>query len=51
MMKTLFLCVIFPLSIGVSTALGQEGIYEPDLAKKLKADDIGMKKYVVAFLY
>jgi uncharacterized protein YciI len=51
MMKTLFLFVLFSLSIGVFPALGQDGIYDPDLAAKLKADDIGMKKYVMAFLY
>ena len=51
MMKTLFLFVLFSLLIGVFTALGQDGIYDPDLAAKLKADDIGMKKYVMAFLY
>lgn len=50
-MKTLFLFVLFSLLIGVFPALGQDGIYDPGLAAKLKADDIGMKKYVMAFLY
>jgi uncharacterized protein YciI len=31
--------------------VAQEKTFDPELAKKLDADEYGMKKYVVAFLY
>ena len=51
MMKTYFLIVLFSFSIGVFPVMAQNENYDSDLAEKLKADDLGMKKYVMAFLY
>ncbi|MCH6235495.1 YciI family protein [Cognataquiflexum rubidum] len=50
-MKTYFLIVLFSFSIGVFPVMAQDENYDSDLAEKLKADDLGMKKYVMAFLY
>ncbi|WP_373522072.1 YciI family protein [Aquiflexum sp.] len=38
--------VLFPL-----TTKGQSESYDPELALKLQADDYGMRKFVIAFLY
>lgn len=48
-MKKLILSLAFIFS-AVSLSLAQEK-YDEDLAKKLGADEYGMKKYVIAFLY
>ncbi len=42
-----FLCLIFSLSF---CAIAQEK-YDAELAEKVGADDYGMKKFVIAFLY
>jgi len=47
-MKKIFPIFTF-LILLFSAAFSQEK-YDPDLAKKYKADDYGMKKYVMAFL-
>jgi len=48
MTKLITLCIITTLFCINSTA--QNSIYDSSLAKKLGADDYGMKKYVMAFL-
>jgi uncharacterized protein len=50
-MKTTILILLYSLSVMVSTTFGQTDKYDAELAQKLEADDIGMKKYVMAFLY
>lgn len=50
-MKTYFFPVLFSIFIWVTPAIAQDEIYDSVLAAKLNADDIGMKKYVMAFLY
>lgn len=48
-MKNLLpLCLLFCLSFGMAKA---QKTYDPELAKSVGADDYGMKKFVVAFLY
>ncbi|ERM83390.1 hypothetical protein P872_16225 [Rhodonellum psychrophilum GCM71 = DSM 17998] len=48
-MKTsLLLICLTLLSISV---IAQEKSFDPELATQLKADDYGMKKFVIAFLY
>ncbi|MCL6259030.1 YciI family protein [Aquiflexum sp. TKW24L] len=50
-MKKTILILLISLT-GLATATySQTGIYDAELAQKLKADEIGMKKYVMAFLY
>lgn len=48
-MRKLILCIALIFS-AASLSLAQEN-YDEALAKKLGADDYGMKKYVIAFLY
>ncbi len=48
-MKKLILSLVFLFS-AVSLSFAQEN-YDEALAKKLGADEYGMKKYVIAFLY
>lgn len=48
-MKKLILSLVFLFS-ALSISLAQEK-YDEALAKKLGADEYGMKKYVIAFLY
>jgi uncharacterized protein len=50
-MKSILIFLLFIINIQVIPAFGQTGIYDPELAEKLHADDLGMKKYVMAFLY
>jgi len=50
-MKTYFLLVLFTMTIVVFPTIAQTETYDPKLAMKLKSDDIGMKKYVMVFLY
>lgn len=45
-----FLFILF-FSAAYSDLKAQSENYDAELAKKLKADDLGMKKYVMAFLY
>ncbi len=47
-MKTFLSCILTFLSLSL---MAQEGSFDPAMAEKLKADDFGMKKYVIAFLY
>jgi uncharacterized protein YciI len=47
---TLFISIFF-LTIMVLPANAQTEGYDSELAKRLGADDFGMKKYVMAFLY
>lgn len=47
-MKTLLFLLLFTLSLSVQSQNNLN--FNPDLAKKLKADDYGMKTYVMAFL-
>ncbi|MDF2157372.1 YciI family protein [Algoriphagus sp. CAU 1675] len=42
---------LFLLFIGLSFAQAQNSSFDEELAKKLGADEYGMKKYVIAFLY
>ncbi|MDI1324698.1 MAG: YciI family protein [Algoriphagus sp.] len=48
-MRKLILCIALIFS-AASLSLAQEN-YDEALAKKLGADEYGMKKYVIAFLY
>jgi len=50
-MRTYFLLVLFIMTIVVFPTIAQTETYDPKLAMKLKSDDLGMKKYVMAFLY
>lgn len=50
-MKSNLFIVLFVMAFAVFPAIAQTDTYDPELALKLKADDIGMKKYVMAFLY
>lgn len=46
--------LLFAFALTLATAFGafaQNSQYDENLAKKLGADDYGMKKYVIAFLY
>ncbi|MCS5491803.1 YciI family protein [Algoriphagus limi] len=49
-MKTIYLSLILFLA-GIGGALAQNPDFDQELATKLGADDYGMKKYVIAFLY
>jgi uncharacterized protein YciI len=51
MKKSILYLLILSISFVFSELKAQNGNYDAELAKKLKADDIGMKKYVMAFLY
>ena len=51
MKKHIFYLFILFLSVIYSDLKAQSGNYDAALAEKLKADDLGMKKYVMAFLY
>lgn len=44
------LCTFFLIAIGTSFSFAQSS-YDPELAKEVGADEYGMKKYVIAFLY
>jgi uncharacterized protein YciI len=44
------LALSLALVFGAAAAQAQDAAYDAALAQKLKADDIGMKKYVMAFL-
>jgi uncharacterized protein len=48
-MKNILL--LFILFLGSALVSFAQNSYDPDLAKQLGADDYGMKKYVIAFLY
>lgn len=50
-MKIYSFLLLFFFSGLCFTIRAQTETYDSDLAKKLKSDDIGMKKYVMAFLY
>ena len=43
--------IFFTLLLGSTIIVNAQSSYDPDLAKQLGADDYGMKKYVIAFLY
>ncbi len=45
------LLILFVLLFGSTFTSIAQTSYDPDLAKQLGADDYGMKKYVIAFLY
>lgn len=45
------LLILFVLFIGSTFTSITQTSYDPDLAKELGADEYGMKKYVIAFLY
>ncbi|TFV93141.1 hypothetical protein E4S40_12815 [Algoriphagus kandeliae] len=49
-MKTLYLSFFLFLA-GIGGAFAQNPDFDQELATKLGADDYGMKKYVIAFLY
>ncbi len=49
-MKSVLALSLSLLFGGAAAALAQDATYDAALAQKLKADDIGMKKYVMAFL-
>ena len=49
-MKKLLLSLAILISI-VTVAHAQTSSYDEELAKEVGADDYGMKKYVIAFLY
>jgi uncharacterized protein YciI len=51
MKKYCFYLFMLFLSVVYSDLKAQNGNYDAELAEKLKADDLGMKKYVMAFLY
>ncbi len=48
-MKNYFL-ILFIFCLGISVSYAQNS-FDEDLANKLGADEYGMKKYIVAFLY
>lgn len=48
-MKNIF-CTFLLIAIGTSFSFAQSS-YDPELAKEVGADEYGMKKYVIAFLY
>lgn len=49
-MKTLFSILLFSLAISI-TSFAQSSTYNEELATQVGADEYGMKKYVIAFLY
>lgn len=49
-MKKLFFLLILALS-ATSYTFAQNAAYDENLAKEVGADDYGMRKYVIAFLY
>ncbi|WP_192348917.1 YciI family protein [Algoriphagus sp. Y33] len=49
-MKKLFFLTLLAFS-AVSSSFAQDKNYDETLAKELGADDYGMRKYVIAFLY
>ncbi|MCH6201581.1 YciI family protein [Aquiflexum sp. LQ15W] len=51
MKKSILYLLILSISVIHSELKAQNGNYDAELAEKLKADDLGMKKYVMAFLY
>ncbi|MCR9013927.1 YciI family protein [Aquiflexum gelatinilyticum] len=51
MKKYCFFLFILFFSVLYTELKAQTGNYDAQLAEKLKADDLGMKKYVMAFLY
>ena len=51
MTKNLTLLLILLISLCPLLSKAQSETYDPDLAQKLKADDYGMRKFVIAFLY
>jgi len=51
MKKNLTLLLILLISLCPLLTKGQSETYDPELAQKLEADDYGMRKFVIAFLY
>ncbi|WP_373496978.1 YciI family protein [Aquiflexum sp.] len=51
MKKILTILCLSAISLFPLTTNGQSLSYDPDLAQKLGADDYGMRKFVIAFLY
>ncbi|PZX48652.1 YciI family protein [Algoriphagus chordae] len=49
-MKKLFLLIIIGFSVS-SYSFAQNETYDPELAAEVDADEYGMRKYVIAFLY
>ncbi|WP_194777404.1 YciI family protein [Pararhodonellum marinum] len=45
-----FLLLLLTMIVSFAT-IAQDNQYDPELAKKLEADEYGMRKFVVAFLY
>lgn len=51
MKKVLIYFLFFTICTYSSVVMAQSESYDAELAKKLNADDFGMKKFVIAFLY
>ncbi|WP_194973737.1 YciI family protein [Aquiflexum lacus] len=51
MKKLLTIFILSAFTFIPLTTKGQSESYDPDLAQKLQADDYGMRKYVIAFLF
>lgn len=51
MKKKILLMLITSLSLSPYLSMSQTETFDAELAQKLQADDYGMKKFVIAFLY